>query len=166
MLCLKCTLALQPQDAQPGIPFDQFVVREPARVRRLELEPSGAPDRLQYGAPAQAQQVQFGADRSDYPELRPSSRQYNTSERSASQQSGQLDYRDSGRSSKSPAAGLPRRGQNAARAVSDQAWPAASAGALDQQGDDIKVSSPPLFISSQYGPLQQARLMASSVRAL
>ena len=106
VLCLKCTLALQPQDAQPGIPFDQFVVREPARVRRLELEPSGAPERLQYGAPAQAQQVQFGADRSGYPELRPSSRQYDTSERSASQQSGQPRYRDSGRSSKSSAAGV------------------------------------------------------------
>ena len=148
VLCLRCTSALQPQDAQPGIPFDQFVVREPTRVRRLELEPSGAPDRLQYGAPAQAQQVQLGADRSGYPELRPLSRQYDTSEGSASQQSGQPYYRDSGRSSKSSAAGLPRRGQNAARAVPDQAWPAASAGAPDQRGDDIKASSPPLFISS------------------
>ncbi|CAL5227856.1 g10890 [Coccomyxa viridis] len=126
----------QPQEAQSGIPFEQFVVREPFRARRLELEPSGPPNQPQYApASARSQQLEYSSDRNGSSDQRIPPRQSNNSGWSQSQQPGQAESRDPARQSTRGGSGLPRRVRSTARGgMPDQAWPATSGAAADVQG--------------------------------
>ena len=127
---------MQPQDTQPGIPFDQFVIKEPVRARRLELEPSGALGQPRYGAPAsdRSRELQFGSERNGFPDQRAAPQRSDASAWSTPQQPGQEGDRDPSRRSTNGGPGLPRRARSAGRATPDQAGPAApgaAAGARD-----------------------------------
>lgn len=127
----------QASDAQPGIPFDQFVVREPVRARQLEMEGLAGPSQPQYGAPAsaRARQVQYGADREAPAYQRPPFSQGNgASDRTAERQPGQLQFREPRQPGTSSVAGVQRRMASAARPVPDQAWPAATDSGRDPRG--------------------------------
>ena len=110
---------LQAPDAQQGVPFDQFVVREPVRARELELDPLAAPGPSQNGVtiPSRARQSTLRSESNARAEPAPAAMQ------SMPQQPGQLQFRESRQSLASSSGALRRRGASASRPAAGPAWP-------------------------------------------
>ena len=119
-------LCLQASDAQQGMAFDEFLVKEPVRARELELDPLAAPGPSQNDVrmPSRARQSTLRSESNTRAEPGPASMG------SVLQQPGQLHFRDSRQSYASSSGGLQRRGGNTSRSAVGPAWP----GSQDRMG--------------------------------
>ncbi len=110
---------LQAPDGQQGVPFDQFVVREPVRAREFELDPVAAPGPSQNGVamPSRARQSTSRSESNPRAEPAPAA------VGSMPQQPGQLQFRESRQSLASSSGVLQRRGASASRSAAGPAWP-------------------------------------------
>ena len=136
---------LQVPDGQQGVPFDQFVVREPVRARELELDPMAASGPSQNGLamPSRARQSTPRSESNARAESAPAPAAMG----SVPQQPGQLQFRESRQSLASSSGTLQRRGASASRSAAGPAWPesqdtmvgssmAAQNGMAQQEEDD------------------------------